>query len=188
VNAIFLPRQARDKHRESTQKRLPFYQGRPIYYSICPHAPTPALGAAKEFAGKGQLSYAPPVQWSAAQRHALANSILVEYVNPYDEWYAPRRSSACQWVNDSWRGRFSHDCHGGIVTDIDAMLQVRHEITLCCCSISLYETAQGDLPRQAMGEHLRGETQQRTKRAFRADDEAQLLDALLMERCGKRLC
>jgi hypothetical protein len=26
INAVFLPRQARDKHRESTQKRLPFSQ------------------------------------------------------------------------------------------------------------------------------------------------------------------
>jgi hypothetical protein len=98
--------------------------GRPIYFSICPHTPTPALGTAREFAGRGQLSYAPPSQWNAAQRHALANSVLVEYVNTYDEWYAPRRSSPCRWVNSSWRGHFSHDCHGGIITNIDAMLQM----------------------------------------------------------------
>ena len=71
-----------------------------------------------------RLLSAPPSQWNAAQRHALANSVLVEYVNTYDEWYAPRRSSPCRWVNSSWRGHFSHDCHGGIITNIDAMLQM----------------------------------------------------------------
>jgi hypothetical protein len=64
--------------------------GRPIYYSICPRVLTPATGAAKEFAGAGQLAYAPPPEWSVAARHALANSILVEYVNTHDQWYAPR--------------------------------------------------------------------------------------------------
>ena len=61
--------------------------GRPIYYAICPHVPTPGSGAGKEFSGAGQLSYAPPPEWSADQRHALANSILVEYVNTADHWY-----------------------------------------------------------------------------------------------------
>ena len=65
---------------------------RPIYYSICPHTPTPTTGTAAEFSGT--LSYAPPPSWTADQRHALANSILVEYTNTFDEWYdanPPRR-------------------------------------------------------------------------------------------------
>jgi hypothetical protein len=32
--------------------------------------------------------YAPPPVWSKAERHALANSILVEYTNTFDLWYA----------------------------------------------------------------------------------------------------
>ena len=126
---------------------------RPIYFSICPHVPTPAAGAGREFSGSGQLAYAPPADWSAAQRHALANSILVEYVNTHDQWYAPKvrptyscnpslnawwrlRStclqlltaadmlqapSACRWVNGT---HFDHECHGRIITNIDAMVQM----------------------------------------------------------------
>ena len=95
--------------------------GRPVYYSICPHVPTPAAGAGREFAGKGQLSYAPPPEWTMTQRHALANSILVEYVNTNDHWYAPKVSPACSWVNGT---HFDHECQGGIITDIDAMVQM----------------------------------------------------------------
>ena len=47
---------------------------------------------------------APPPEWTEAERHALANSILVEYVNSYDSWYKPKT--------------------GGILTDIDSMVQM----------------------------------------------------------------
>ena len=47
---------------------------------------------------------APPPEWTEAERHALANSILVEYVNSYDTWYKPKT--------------------GGILTDIDSMVQM----------------------------------------------------------------
>ena len=55
--------------------------------------------------------YSPPPEWSRDERHALANSILVEYTNTWDSWYSPyprRRPNA----------------HGGIITDIDSMLQL----------------------------------------------------------------
>lgn len=56
----------------------------------------------------GDLAYAPPPEWTAEQRHALANSILVEYTNTFDAWYIPAGE----------RG------HGGIITDIDSMVQL----------------------------------------------------------------
>ena len=96
--------------------------GRPIYYSICPHTPMPTHGAGKEFSGPGQLAYAPPSAWSREQRRALANSILVEYVNTHDQWYAPKPAGKpCQWVHGT---HFDHECHGGIITNIDAMVQM----------------------------------------------------------------
>eukprot|EP00039_Didymoeca_costata_P024125 m.9349 g.9349 ORF g.9349 m.9349 type:complete len:450 (+) comp4053_c0_seq1:62-1411(+) len=76
--------------------------GRPIYYSICPHTVSDGVGTATPF--KDRLIYAPPKVWSDTQRHDLANSILVEYVNTYDVWYDATR-------------------HYGIITDIDAMVE-----------------------------------------------------------------
>lgn len=93
--------------------------GRAIYYSICPHTPIPHTGTAAEFAHQiadpPEPAYAPPPQWGKEQRHALANSILVEYVNTMDTWYAPKYKGAeCH----GWT------CHGGVVTDIDSMVQM----------------------------------------------------------------
>eukprot|EP00930_Biecheleria_cincta_P039969 TRINITY_DN27423_c0_g2_i1.p1 TRINITY_DN27423_c0_g2~~TRINITY_DN27423_c0_g2_i1.p1 ORF type:complete len:456 (-),score=61.16 TRINITY_DN27423_c0_g2_i1:65-1432(-) len=72
--------------------------GRPIYYSICPHTKSDGVGTERPWS----LPYAPPPSWTRAQRHALANSILVEYANTAD-----------QWIGGS---------EGGIVENIDAML------------------------------------------------------------------
>jgi len=81
--------------------------GRPIYYSICPHRPVAASdGLPPEWTGG--LAYAPPPEWSAAQRKQLANSILVEYTNTFDAWYIPPGQHG----------------HGGIITDIDSMVQL----------------------------------------------------------------
>ena len=74
--------------------------GRPIWLYLCPHRPG---------MGYHGLSYAPPAEWTATQRHALANSLLVEYKNIYDEWSTgapgPRGSA-------------------GLITNIDALLQL----------------------------------------------------------------
>jgi hypothetical protein len=56
----------------------------------------------------GTLAYAPPTEWTHEERKALANSILVEYVNTYDAWYTPP----------------GHGGHGGILSDIDSMVQL----------------------------------------------------------------
>ena len=58
--------------------------GRAIYYAICPHARAPTWGTARPY--NGGSMYAPPESWTAAERHALANSILVEYTNTFDSW------------------------------------------------------------------------------------------------------
>jgi hypothetical protein len=60
--------------------------GREIYYSICPHAVCPATGTGAPY-HKASV-YSPPAVWTAAQRHQLANSLLVEYTNTFDLWYA----------------------------------------------------------------------------------------------------
>ena len=48
------------------------------------------------------MLYVPPASWSKQQRHALANSLLVEYSN----------------TPDQWEGGIA----GGIVANIDAMV------------------------------------------------------------------
>ena len=84
--------------------------GRPIYYSICPHHPIkPTDGLPSEWVG--DVAYSPPPEWSMAERHALANSILVEYTNTFDSWYSPYP-------------RQRPNMHGGIITDIDSMVQL----------------------------------------------------------------
>eukprot|EP01043_Picozoa_sp_COSAG02_P002482 COSAG02_NODE_57_length_43668_cov_118.217196_19_plen_612_part_00 len=84
--------------------------GRPIYYSICPHRPVLATdGLPAEWVG--DVAYSPPPEWSKDQRHALANSILVEYTNTFDSWYSPYP-------------RARPNMHGGIITDIDSMIQL----------------------------------------------------------------
>ena len=78
--------------------------GRPIYYSICPHTNSSGDGVAAAFGH--DLIYAPPVAWTAAQRHALANSILVEFKNTFDMW--------------------GGGSHGGLITNIDSMVAATH--------------------------------------------------------------
>ena len=45
---------------------------------------------------------------------------MQEYVNTHDQWYAPKAQSPCRWLGT----HFDHECHGGIITDIDAMVQM----------------------------------------------------------------
>jgi hypothetical protein len=62
--------------------------------------------------------------WSATQRHALANSILVEYTNTFDFWYENASS------------RF----HGGMITDVDAMAfmtQLNYSVPGSWCVFSM---------------------------------------------------
>ena len=84
--------------------------GRPVYLSICPHRPADADGTARPYLpgpyGVG-LIYAPPAEWNAAERHALANSLLYEYDNTNDAWDT--------YVKGGQRV-------SGIVTNIDSMI------------------------------------------------------------------
>ena len=86
---------------------------RKIYYSICPHAVCPATGTGAPY-NKASV-YSPPAVWTATQRHQLANSLLVEYTNTFDLWYAdpvPRGDG----------GPMSEP--GGLITNIDSMVQM----------------------------------------------------------------
>lgn len=80
--------------------------GRPIYLSICPHAV--ASGAGTEVP-KDAVIYAPPPEWTRAERHNLANSLLVEYDNAFDAWLLREESDGTPGA--------------GLIYNIDAMLQ-----------------------------------------------------------------
>ena len=82
--------------------------GRPIYYSICPHTQAAREGPARPF----DLIYAPPTAWTASQRQALANSLLVEYYNTMDSWD--------NFVDAAGIQRY------GILTGMDAMVGATH--------------------------------------------------------------
>ena len=87
--------------------------GRQIYFSICPHTKAADYGTSRPFFGKKDfLIYAPPAEWTAAQRHALANSLLVEYDNTMDSWY-----------DFSWPVRGQGYFHWGLLTNIDSMVE-----------------------------------------------------------------
>lgn len=102
--------------------------GVPIYYSICPHTKAKDEGPGAEY--QGILSYAPPSAWTAPQRHELANSLLVEFVNTLDFWYKPHSYGPSSPPGgiitniDSWvsfaQGNYSA---AGSITDLD-MLQM----------------------------------------------------------------
>eukprot|EP00041_Stephanoeca_diplocostata_P035881 m.1281395 g.1281395 ORF g.1281395 m.1281395 type:complete len:359 (-) comp24771_c0_seq2:6553-7629(-) len=87
--------------------------GRPIYYSICPHTVCPSSGPGGAY--RGGSIYAPPPVWTALQRHALANSLLVEYVNSFDLWYADPTPAG-----DG--GPMAEP--GGLLTNIDSVVQM----------------------------------------------------------------
>eukprot|EP00038_Savillea_parva_P010865 m.193374 g.193374 ORF g.193374 m.193374 type:complete len:481 (-) comp18907_c0_seq1:27-1469(-) len=103
--------------------------GVPIYYSICPHGHLPTTGTAADWSHNGtSYGYSPPLSWTVQDRHTLANSILVEYTNLFDFWYAPH------WDDFRVCGPTAHcptcpltpQCHkstpGGLLTNIDAMV------------------------------------------------------------------
>ena len=119
--------------------------GRPIYYSICPHGKPPSTGPSTPWVHNGSgLCYSPPRSWTAEQRKATANSILVEYTNLFDFWYAENWQDFrvcgptptcpdCPYVPGTTHGscsRFPNGTHnpavppspGGLLTDIDAMV------------------------------------------------------------------
>lgn len=87
--------------------------GRPIYYSICPHTTAPATGTGKPY--NNASVYSPPASWSREARHALANSILVEYTNTFDLWYADPTPAG-----DGGPMKIP----GGIITNIDSVVQM----------------------------------------------------------------
>ena len=72
--------------------------GRPMYLSICPHSQSNRRGTQAPFS----MLYTPPPVWTRDQKHALANSLLVEYANTPDQWVGGTA--------------------GGIIANIDAML------------------------------------------------------------------
>ena len=59
--------------------------------------------------------YSPPPVWTAPQRHALANSLLVEYTNTFDLWYADPTPAG-----DGGPMKIP----GGIITNIDSVVQM----------------------------------------------------------------
>ena len=89
--------------------------GRPIYYSICPHTNASTRGTALNYSYPTYHNpiYAPPLSWTAGQRHKLANSLLVEYQNTIDDWYKPE-------VDKKGGGDW------GILTNIDSMVEATH--------------------------------------------------------------
>ena len=87
--------------------------GRRVYYSTCPHTTAPDDSTAAQY--RGRLVYSPPAAWSAAQRQAVGNSLLVEYLNTFDLWYADT-------VPAGDGGPI--DLPGGVITNIDAMVRM----------------------------------------------------------------
>lgn len=101
----------------------------PIYYSICPHGHLPSSGPSADWTRNGTaFGYSPPLTWSAQDRRTLANSLLVEFTNMFDFWYAEH------WEDFRVCGPTAHcptcphtpQCHkstpGGLLTNIDAMV------------------------------------------------------------------
>lgn len=116
--------------------------GHPIYYSICPHGKVPAVGPSvpwyKNGTGRG---YTPPLSWTADERKGVANSLLVEYTNLFDFWYADYWEDfrACGPTAHCPTCVWNHKCSkfengtknpavrldpGGFLTDVDAMVQL----------------------------------------------------------------
>jgi hypothetical protein len=93
--------------------------GRPIYYSICPHGHVPASGPSAPWYKNGTgYVYAPPLSWTADERKGVANSLLVEYTNLFDIWYAEHWSD----FRDCPGPRCHKSGPGGLLTDVDAMV------------------------------------------------------------------
>ena len=89
--------------------------GRPVYFSTCPHTAAPEGSNDTAAQYKGKLVYSPPFQWSAAQRQTAGNSLLVEYLNNFDMWYADEVPAG-----DGGPIPFP----GGMLTNIDAMVRM----------------------------------------------------------------
>ena len=62
--------------------------GKAVYFSTCPKTRIPAGARGPAAAYAGTIEYAPPPQWTAQDRAALANSVLVEFKNNVDRWYS----------------------------------------------------------------------------------------------------
>ena len=91
--------------------------GHPIYYSICPHATVPATGPSAPWATKHV--YSPPRSWNKTTRSGLANSLLTEFTNLFDMWYAPHWRS---FADPCPGPRCNSTGPGGLLTNIDAMV------------------------------------------------------------------
>ena len=87
--------------------------GKPVYYSICPHTKAPPVGPGAPY--HGASVYSPPAVWTKTQRHALANSLLVEYTNSFDLWYAdptPAGDGGAMSIPGGW------------ITNLDSVVQM----------------------------------------------------------------
>ena len=103
--------------------------GRPMHYSICPHGHVPATGPSAPWYKNGTgLGYSPPFSWSGAERTQLANTILVEYTNLFDFWYAEHWQDfrTCGPTPQCPGCKLTPACHksgpGGLLTNVDAMV------------------------------------------------------------------
>lgn len=91
--------------------------GRAVYYSICPHSAVPrATGPGRWWWENGRNgtrpnTYSPPTVWTASERKGLTSSLLVEFTNLFDFWYAAE-----------WAGPGSSP--GGFLTNVDAMVEL----------------------------------------------------------------
>jgi len=116
--------------------------GHPIYYSICPHGHVPPDGPSAPWYKNGTgLGYTPPLSWTESERKETANSLLVEYTNLFDFWYADywedfrscgptKACPTCIWKpkcskfkNGTTNPAVPLD-PGGFLTDVDAMVQL----------------------------------------------------------------
>lgn len=87
--------------------------GRPIFYSICTKTAVAANATGADTPYRGQVIYAPPPEWTAAQKANVSNSWLVEYGNTVDEYYSAKSGPhACRDA--------TAPC--GIITNIDSIV------------------------------------------------------------------
>lgn len=89
--------------------------GEHVYFDICPktQASTSPSSVVKPFGN--HLVYAPPLNWTAEQRDAAANSQLVEFTNTFDLYYC-----------DGSAGCALRGIPSGLITNIDSMVAMTH--------------------------------------------------------------
>eukprot|EP00947_MAST-08B_sp_MAST-8B-sp1_P004522 g4522.t1 len=102
--------------------------GVPAWLYFSPHTRVPASGVSAPWAAAHP--YAPPPAWTREERRGLANSMMTQYVNMFDYWFARH------WKDDFLPGRcrrrgpssppLDPQCGksppGGFLTNVDAMV------------------------------------------------------------------